>query len=67
MECVRCHGLMVRDHVFDLLDTEIHGDVWRCISCGNILDPVILVNGRKTLSKTLVGEDAGVLDQFTAV
>ncbi len=46
--CERCQGLMVQDQSLDLLGT---GDdfsvwIWRCISCGNIVDPVILRNRR---------------------
>jgi len=46
MNCQRCHGLMVRDRAYDLLDTHIHCDVWRCICCGNIFDTQILLNKR---------------------
>ncbi len=53
MECSRCRGLMVRDHVVALLDTEIHGEVWRCVCCGHILDPVIMANRRRMWSNLL--------------
>jgi hypothetical protein len=45
MECVRCHGLMVVDR---FVDPEASGHAeftgWRCLLCGNILDPVIVAN-----------------------
>lgn len=56
MECRHCHGFMVRDHVFDLLSTDIHGEVWRCVCCGDIIDQVILVNRRRKAAKTLMGK-----------
>lgn len=46
MECLRCHGLMVVDAFEDLkanpFAMSFHG--WRCICCGDILDPVILAH-----------------------
>lgn len=46
--CERCQGLMVLDQSLDLLDTgdDISIWTWRCITCGNIVDPVILRNRR---------------------
>ena len=46
MRCERCSGLMVRDLFFDMLDDSgNHSFVgWRCVSCGDVLDPVILKN-----------------------
>jgi hypothetical protein len=46
MTCPRCKGLLVRDRFFDLQDTALHIDAWRCVSCGDVLDPVILANRR---------------------
>ena len=46
MECSRCNGLMVRDHVLGMLHTEFQGLVWRCVCCGNILDSFIAANRR---------------------
>ena len=48
MNCPRCQGTMVTDHFLDMDDS---GDVWisgwRCLSCGDVIDPVILTH-RKT-------------------
>jgi len=44
MICKRCHGLLVEDHCYDLLDDSISLRAWRCISCGNLVDSVILKN-----------------------
>lgn len=46
MECQRCQGLMVQDRLYDLQDTHIHCDVWRCICCGDIFDTQILLHKR---------------------
>jgi hypothetical protein len=51
MNCQRCHGLMVQDRAYDLLDTHIHCDVWRCICCGNMFDVQILTNQGKWRSR----------------
>lgn len=44
MECHRCKGLMVLDHVIDMADDSGHLwlKAWRCISCGDVLDAQIL-------------------------
>lgn len=44
MMCKRCHGLLVEDQCYDLLDDSISLKAWRCISCGNLVDSVILKN-----------------------
>ncbi len=37
--CVRCSGLMVVEPCIDF-------PVWRCVQCGEVIDPVILRNRR---------------------
>lgn len=43
MNCSRCHGLMVSDDLLDMRESYL--PMWmrglRCVSCGNIVDPVI--------------------------
>lgn len=49
MWCRRCQGLMVWDRFFDP-DEEgwsMAFSGWRCVSCGEIVDPVILANRAK--------------------
>jgi hypothetical protein len=43
MQCARCHGCMVADHLIDMLESSIPMWMkgWRCVSCGNIVDPLI--------------------------
>ena len=48
MNCMRCRGLMVREHFIDLFDGtgQLSFKGWRCVCCGNVLDPVIARNRR---------------------
>ncbi len=48
MRCLRCRGLMVKDQFYDLLDDSGHLSFkgWRCVCCGDVLDPLILKNRR---------------------
>jgi hypothetical protein len=43
MTCTRCQGCMAKDHFIDLLESAesmwLAG--WRCLNCGNVLDPVM--------------------------
>jgi hypothetical protein len=64
MQCPRCRGLMVPDQFFDLINEDWlwRFDGWRCLCCGNILDPVILRNQQAAAMKAyeivhLVTED----------
>jgi len=44
MDCLRCHGLMVEERFEDLRGDPhlISFRGWRCVCCGNIVDPVII-------------------------
>lgn len=46
MKCPRCNGLMITERFQDLEDDTGHLDFqgWRCLFCGEILDPVIVKN-----------------------
>ena len=43
MHCTRCEGLMVPDDLIDMQESSIPMWMkgWRCVSCGNIVDPLI--------------------------
>lgn len=43
MQCTRCDGLMVTDNLVDMEESSIPMWMkgWRCVSCGNIVDPLI--------------------------
>lgn len=51
MDCLRCHGMMVEDWFedakADLRNMSFYG--WRCVCCGDILDPVIAANRSRPL------------------
>ncbi len=52
--CCRCGGLMKSESVFDLVENEIEFMSARCLQCGDIVDPVILMNrsGKGVLSSS---------------
>lgn len=43
MNCLRCHGLMVKDHFMDFEGTIGHMwmTAWRCMNCGHVCDSMI--------------------------
>lgn len=48
MFCPRCHGMMVSVNLDDV-DGPTHQQPlvgWRCLQCGEVLDPVIMGNRR---------------------
>lgn len=46
MKCPRCRGLMVQDRFMDLRDDTGHMAFlgWRCLNCGEVVDPVVLTH-----------------------
>ncbi len=56
MQCRRCQGMLVADYSFDHLDATSPDliQTWRCVMCGDVVDPVILHNRRQqaTLKST---------------
>ncbi len=55
MQCPRCEGLMIVERFCDLLDDtgQTHFYGFRCLVCGEILDPMILTN-RMAVESSLV-------------
>lgn len=51
MTCPRRHGFMVQDDSFDLYESEHRFAVWRCVPCGEIVDPIIAANRKPHLSR----------------
>lgn len=43
MPCRRCSGMMIKDRALDEIGRAEHF-IWRCILCGDIIDPIILIN-----------------------
>ena len=48
MTCTRYHGCMAKDHFIDLMESaeSMWMAGWRCLNCGNVLDPVMERNRR---------------------
>ncbi len=46
--CPRCGGFMTPERFSDIIDEtgQLHFAGWRCLACGEVLDPVILANRR---------------------
>lgn len=53
--CHRCGGFMVPERV-----VETGSDDWRCVSCGERIDPVILAHRRQSLSPHNAAEKLSV-------
>lgn len=52
MQCRRCHGLMVIDHFIDIENTgHLWLCGWRCVSCGDVVDPEIIEHRRVQQSR----------------
>lgn len=66
MNCQRCSGLMVQDRAYDLLDTNIHCDVWRCVSCGNMFDAMVLMNREKLVPRVTSEKEVRPYRELTA-
>lgn len=47
--CPRCGGLMVAEPCTDFWDDAENLAVRRCVQCGEVIDPIILLNRRRTL------------------
>ena len=42
MQCPRCQGTMIVDHFVDMATSgEIWMPGWRCLMCGEVIDPLI--------------------------
>lgn len=65
MRCPRCKGMMANQIFEDLAET---GDFffygWRCVNCGEIIDPVIVSN--RMNENRLSGEHDGFYEYIRA-
>jgi hypothetical protein len=43
MTCTRCQGCMAKEYFLDLMESaeSMWMAGWRCLNCGNVLDPVM--------------------------
>jgi uncharacterized Fe-S cluster-containing MiaB family protein len=55
MHCPRCKGMMVVDHFIDMADDTGHLwlRAWRCILCGNVVDPAMERHRRSRLAQVI--------------
>ncbi|MBU6432725.1 MAG: hypothetical protein KJS98_05350 [Nitrospirae bacterium] len=64
MGCTRCDGLMVSDDVIGMQESSIPIWMkgWRCLSCGNIIDPLIQRHRmiQRAGASRLLGEEAAM-------
>ena len=64
MQCARCDGLMVADNLIDMQESSIPMWMrgWRCVSCGNIIDPLIQKHRmiQQTRALRLLGTEAAI-------
>ena len=63
MVCQRCHGLMVVDHFIDMEDGGEHLwlRAWRCVNCGEVVEPGIIRHRRGQRSLFAVLGKRGVV------
>lgn len=63
--CTRCGGLLLTQHYMDLLDDTGQIDItaWHCMTCGEVIDPVILKNRRSPPPNLLYGTKARKFSQ----
>jgi hypothetical protein len=52
MDCPRCHGVMALERFCDLYDEtgQLCFMGWRCLTCGEVIDPVIVRNRQRRQS-----------------
>jgi len=50
MRCPRCNGFTYHHDFYDYGFDEFSG--WKCFNCGEIFDPVILLNKAKSVKTT---------------
>ena len=56
MRCTHCHRLLVVDHFLDMEDDKGHLwlRAWRCVNCGNVVEPGMRRQTHHTLLTRLV-------------
>ena len=59
MKCTRCQGLMVLDKIYDPDGQFLHIDVWRCLNCGETLDPTIVQARKEKKEKENLASSSG--------
>lgn len=62
MTCHRCEGFMVQDDYFQLVESDRRLAAWRCVLCGDVVDPVIEANKKQQLAGVASPVDSPELD-----
>ena len=81
MNCIRCHGLMLEEHLLDLESSYggIWACAWRCVNCGHRDDAVMqqhrqaqtaqrvgCIEGMETQEESVVSCTSDSVEQFAA-
>jgi hypothetical protein len=53
MECKKCKGLMIEEPYSDYF-LVCHG--WKCLNCGEIVDPIIIKNRTRSSTAVMMAE-----------
>ena len=64
MNCPRCQGLLISDHLYNKDESLYVLSIWRCLNCGETFDSMIIRNrtnqGRKEVTnKPKISRRAG--------
>lgn len=60
--CDRCGGLMVSEWVGDL---GVECENWRCVICGERIDPVVIAHRREMAATAYVNKAGGLFKRST--
>lgn len=56
MKCPKCKGSMVYETFTNQDNLAWHYDGWRCLYCGEVLDPVIIANKKASKNNNLISK-----------
>jgi hypothetical protein len=56
MNCPRCQGLLISDHLYNKDEALYVLSIWRCLNCGETFDPMIIRNRSSQQGKEDTGQ-----------
>ena len=64
MNCPRCQGLLISDHLYNKDEALYVLSIWRCLNCGETFDSMIIQNrtsqqGKEVTSQSKASRWAG--------
>ena len=59
MKCPKCKGVMVYETFTNQDNLAWHYDGWRCLYCGDVIDPVIMANKKASMNNNLISNKQG--------